>query len=62
MDNDRTNRPDWMNDEQYLIYRELWKVFDAMSKALIAKDRETWQRLTLRLREMNRLAYHKMFT
>lgn len=61
MDNEKPERPAWMNNEQYAIYRELRRITDAMFDALIARDIKTWLKLTIRLREMRRLADDKMF-
>jgi hypothetical protein len=61
MQNDKPDRPAWMNDEQYVIYRELRTISDKMFAALIAGDEEAWRKLTARQRHMARLADDKMF-
>ena len=56
MENDKPDRPAWMNDEQYVIYRELRRIYDAMCDALVAKDHGAWLKLTMRLREVTRVS------
>jgi len=61
MQNEKPDRPAWMNGEQYAIYRELRRTLDAMCDVLIAKDKEAWVKLTIQLREVTRLAHDRMF-
>jgi hypothetical protein len=62
MSTEKPTRPEWMNDEQYVIYSELRRTSTASFEALVAKDRETWLDLSLRLRDITRLAHDKMFS
>jgi hypothetical protein len=62
MDNDKTDHPDWTIDGQSAIYGELRKIFDAMCDALTRKDREAWEKLGVRFRELRRVAEKIMFS
>ena len=61
MENNRPDRPEWMNDEQYAIYCEVRRILDGMCAALTERNWDTWQERTIRLREMSRFAHEKMF-
>ena len=56
MQNEKLDRPTWMNDTQYAYYCELRLISDKMFDALIAGDLETWRKLRVRLRHMTKLA------
>ncbi len=45
-------RHPWMDDLQYSIYAEMCKISQDMLDAMLAKDREKWLKLSLRLREV----------
>ena len=50
-----------MNNGRYAIYVEMKKVSEAMFEAMLAQDREKWLMLSLRLREITRMAHDHMF-
>lgn len=54
-------RPIWMTDEQYSIYLELVSLTGSSLDSLVARDREAWTKIQIRLRDMARLAADKMF-
>jgi hypothetical protein len=56
MQNEKADRPAWMNDTQYAYYCELRTISDKMFDALIAGDLETWRKLRVRLRDMTKVA------
>ena len=55
-------RPVWMNDGQYAICVEMKKVSEAMFEAMLAREHEKWLKLSLRMREITRMAYDQMFS
>ena len=54
-------RPAWMNDGQYAIFVEMKKVSEAMFEAMLAREDEKWLKLSLRMREITRMAHDHMF-
>jgi hypothetical protein len=52
----------WMSDVQWALYQEVVKLNGAIVDAIRARDRDTWQKLTLRVREVNRLVQDQMFS
>jgi hypothetical protein len=61
MQNEKPDRPAWMNNRQYAYYCELRTISDKMFDALITGDEETWRKLNVRQRHMTRLADEQMF-
>ena len=56
MENSKVDQREFIKDEQHLICLELKAIAEKMDEAATVADTGTWQRLTLRLRELMRIA------
>jgi hypothetical protein len=55
------SRAAWMNDTQHAIYVEMTKVSEAMFEAMLTREHEKWLKLSLRMREITRMAHDHIF-